>query len=148
MGARAVSGGILQLHGSEDGCLSKITNLILAAPDVDRQRFAQFVLPIIRQHGFRLTIYVSDEDLAMSFAERVLYRKPRLGSTYRGVYVRDGVDTIDATRVGAPLWTFGHSLFLHSERVMQDLFYLICGNKAPRERFGLQRVDNHWSFRR
>ena len=79
--------------------VARINQIILAAPDVDRDSF-QFLATQIRGIGQGMTMYASSNDVALSISRRFAGGIPRAGDVPVGVgpIVVAGVDTIDVRR--------------------------------------------------
>ena len=80
----------------------KLTHLVLAAPDIDAETFAELAALLQRQSK-HVTLYESSSDKAL-MASKKLHGNPRAGEP---VLVIDGMDTIDASGVDTDF--LGHS---------------------------------------
>jgi esterase/lipase superfamily enzyme len=132
----------------------KISNIILASPDIDRETFerdiAEDVLSPERvAQGRHITVYVSSKDKALA-ASRVLHGYPRLGSPYcfdpfvaaelraKGEPERcyaasaPGLTIIDTTDVSRG--STGHSNFLRSAVACRDFVDVIADKRSRSER--------------
>ena len=89
MGARLTHGAPEALERSGE----KFGELLLVAPDVDRDRFVAS-LPGLRERFRGVTVFASDRDRLLSFS-RVVNAAPRLGQANGGAL--DGVKLIDVT---------------------------------------------------
>jgi predicted alpha/beta hydrolase family esterase len=136
---------------------SNISNIILAAPDIDREDFerdiAEEVLAARRvNNDRRITIYMSGSDKALALS-RQLHGYPRLGSPYcfdtfeaaelkkQGVPVRcyaskskydvtpekSGLTIIDTTDISRT--STGHSDYLNSAAVCTDFAAVVAGKR-------------------
>jgi esterase/lipase superfamily enzyme len=124
-----------------------INEVVLAAPDIDSQRFAQLAAAI-RYKCDRITLYASSRDLAL-VASRAMHAFPRAGETGPDMVVLpELVDTIDATAVDTNL--LGHSYYGDERSIIADLFALVNQRQAPEKRFGLRQLmspkGRYWAF--
>jgi esterase/lipase superfamily enzyme len=127
---------------------TKIQNVILAAPDLDKLEFKE-VVEIIHNIPRRLTLYASAKDKALQ-ASMALHRYPRAGEAGGNLVTLPCLDASDASDVDTDF--LGHSLALTDRFVLGDVFELLRRGTAPDGRFGLQRIDHgvtgpHWAFR-
>ena len=97
MGSRALMDAFERLAADLGGGERWFTELILAAPDIDADVFAQLA-PFARRFSSRLTMYASNHDRAL-IASRRIQGNRRAGDTSQGVTIVEGVDTIDASNV-------------------------------------------------
>lgn len=132
----------------------KISNIILASPDIDRETFerdiAEDVLAPERvAQGRHVTVYVSAKDKALA-ASRALHGYPRLGSPYcfdpfeaaelkaRGEPERcyaapaPGLTIVDTTDVSRG--STGHSNFLRSTVACRDFVDVVADKRSRPER--------------
>lgn len=160
MGARLVIPGVEWVdRNSASADSSNISNIVLVAPDVDRQDFerdiAEEVLAARRvNNGRRITVYVSAKDKALALS-RTIHGYPRLGSPYcfdpfeaadlkakglpercyaaKTVYdvppERSGFTIIDTT--GVSRGRTGHSDFLTSAQACRDFQAVMTGAAIP-----------------
>ena len=110
----------------------KFGEIILMAPDVDRDIFYRDFAPALARAASRVTLYVSAVDVPLT-ASRKINRYPRVGDAKDGPVIAAGIETVDAREV-TNLVT-GHSYYRDSPEVMSDLYYLINkrlpANKRP-----------------
>jgi esterase/lipase superfamily enzyme len=111
---------------------SRLGQIILAAPDVNRLIFDEADLH--KAHGDRITLYASDHDQALK-AAKIFHQFSRLGYAHPDMYLRSGMDSIDASDVDTSL--LGHSYISESRPVLADINALIFSNRDPGKRFGL-----------
>ena len=144
MGSEVV-GKALSLVGLSDS-LPRFTQVVFAAPDLDRRTFSREILPRLQPRVERVTLYASNDDDALR-TSRVMTGVWRLGLGGDSLVVLRGMDTIDATRVRAD--ALGHTLF-GSQAFLADLAALLTDGKSPSERrlLAVQRgSDLFWRFR-
>ena len=135
----------------------KLGNIVLAAADLDievaSQRLAAEKLQAVYE---RLTIYLSEDDKAISIADWLFSSIRRLGqlrpsdltpAQIEGLAVFDRLQLIDA-RVTTDL--LGHSYFYESPAVSSDLILLLRDDRAAGTDCGrplIRRRDNFWEIR-
>lgn len=155
LGGRLVLPAIAQVDdhaASADS--SNISNIILAAPDMDRETFerdigADVLAPAKVKRGRHITLYLSSKDRALA-ASRTLHGYPRLGSPYcfnpfqaeeleaQGLptrcYVKqmDGVTVVDTSDVKRG--STGHSDFLSSAKACKDFIATVGGTRTRPDR--------------
>ncbi|MEM7427529.1 MAG: alpha/beta hydrolase [Pseudomonadota bacterium] len=143
MGNRALVRALTQLAQDYAELCPFLDQIIMAAPDVDRVHFEQFSEKVLTT-GTRLTLYASDSDFAMKMSKKV-NGDPRAGDCKDGIFILDGMDSIDATDCGEDL--LGHS-YVGGEDVMDDIHELITANTPPSKRDNLvamgQADTRHW----
>ena len=122
------SGGFTQEQEEHFG------QIVLAAPDVSRVIFDQLKLGRLKKE--RITLYASDHDLALESSGTII-QLDRIGDAHPEMYVKDGMDSIDASDVDTSL--IGHSYFSESRPVLADLATLILSNLEPEKRFGITK---------
>ena len=109
-----------------------VGEIVLASPDVDKDRFAQMVRSI---KGLKstMTLYASTADRAL-WASRVLRDfVPRAGGGDEPVIV-PGVDTIDATDAGAGFFALNHDVYAASPVIVTDMRRIFQTGERPPER--------------
>jgi esterase/lipase superfamily enzyme len=121
----------------------KINQIILAAPDVDRDGFEN-IAKAIKGVGRGLTLYVSSNDRAMEAARRV-WGRPRAGDvpSPAGPLIIEGIDTIDVTATSTDIFAINHSGYASSPALIQDIELLLRTGQRPPERRTpiLQRLE-------
>jgi esterase/lipase superfamily enzyme/nucleoid DNA-binding protein len=130
MGSRALMAAFERLAADLGGGERWFTELILAAPDIDADVFAQLT-HFARRFSGRLTMYASSQDRALIASRRVQGNR-RAGDTSLGVTIVDGVDTIDASKVRTD-W-LGHSNYAGARDLIVDLYNLIVNGHPPARR--------------
>lgn len=146
MGNRALTKALRSIAEQTRGAL--FSQVILAAPDIDREVFERDIAPAVVKTARRTTLYASSQDRALIFSKTV-HSYARAGqSTPPLVYV-PGLDTVDAT--GIDTSTLGHSYIATEPLVLNDLFMLIRHGLRPIER-NLRALppgeQRYWSFAR
>ncbi|MBR1066885.1 alpha/beta hydrolase [Bradyrhizobium liaoningense] len=112
-----------------------ITELVLAAPDVDRGVFLKKAAEL-KSVAKNMTIYASSTDKAL-LASDVKAWGTRMGYIDKdGPNLVEGIETIDVTAVGDDMFGLGHSTYSASRAVLDDLGRLISSktHMRPHER--------------
>lgn len=121
----------------------RLNEIILAAPDVDRDVFA-YLAANIRQYGRGVTLYCSANDRAMAAARRVAGGVPRAGDVpVDGPIVVSGIDTIDVTQTSTDVLALNHSSYAEKSALLNDIGLLLrTGERPPEKRIPiLQKVN-------
>ena len=113
---------------------AELRQVILAAPDIDADRFKQLA-PRFTGKASRTTLYVSSEDKAIILS-RGFHDEARAGGE---VTIVDGIDTVDASQVRTSF--LGHSYFGSS--ILPDITDLIARDWPPAERLDRLRERSH-----
>lgn len=111
----------------------KIGQLIMAAPDVDRDQFVQME-PDVRKITEGMTLYASSADKALALS-RVPARVPRAGDVPSddGPIVLPDMETIDVTAIGDEIFGLNHTEFATNRAIIDDIKLLIStGMRPPR----------------
>ena len=124
-----VVGKAITLTSASDST-PNLSQVVLAAPDVDARVFRREILPRLAPHAQHITMYASSDDDALR-ASRLVNGAGRLGLGGDSLVVIDGMDTIDATRVSADV--LGHTLF-GNQGFLADLAALLADGRSPIER--------------
>ncbi len=131
----------------------KISQLILAAPDVDRDSFVHIVRSI-RGIADGITLYAAANDAALQISRTVNGGEPRAGDVpeERGPIVVEGIDTIDATATSMDSLGINHAGYAENNALLADIRALIStGTRPPDQRQPhLMRVDTeqgaYWKY--
>ena len=143
MGNRAVAEA-LALFGDKYGRLAHLSDVVLAAPDIDVGRFEELATAFRKSVPY-VTIYASASDHALQLSHR-FHGSQRVGDVSPSPVVFPGFDVVDVTSVDTD-W-LGHGYFSNSA-LMGDISNIFLGVKMPR--FGIeQRSDEqgnpYWYF--
>lgn len=129
-----------------------ISQLILAAPDVDRDSF-EYIVKSIEGIADGITLYAAANDAALMFSRQVNGGEPRAGDVPDGgPIVVEGVDTIDATATSMDSVGINHSGYAENNALLEDIGRLIGeGIRPPGVRLPkLQRVETdkgaYWRY--
>lgn len=115
-----------------------ISQIVLAAPDVDTGRFKQIAK--VFGHYDQVTLYASRDDRAIKVS-RAVKSLPRAGDANPPI-VMTGLSTVDVTAVAGELFGLGHSYIAATSPVFRDLYYIIQEGLAPEKRAGVRKCDD------
>lgn len=105
--------------------------IVLAAPDVDADRFRRDLAPALTRVANQVTLYASSNDQAL-IASKQVHGYPRAGESGRFVVVVPGVETIDVS--GIDLSLLGHSYYGDNESMLRDLYEVVRARLPARKR--------------
>jgi esterase/lipase superfamily enzyme len=112
----------------------RFNELILAAPDVDRDVFANLAAGIM-PYGRGITLYCSANDRAMSASRRFAGGVPRAGDVPpEGPVIIAGIDTIDVTAASTDLLALNHSTYAEKGALLNDIGLILQTGERPPER--------------
>jgi esterase/lipase superfamily enzyme len=148
MGSRVVS-QVLKSRVDNRKPTGKISDLLLAAPDINAQLFRDVIAPRLKTlRGTLTTVYASSSDLALR-ASKAVHGYARVGETADGVFVFPGLDTIDASRAVMSVRAFGHSYLTDSAAVLKDIRSIVSQRLSAKQR-GLAQLgaspNIYWSL--
>ena len=131
-----------------------ISQVILAAPDVDRDAFENIARELVGvSRG--VTMLAAGNDRALGISRRFWGGLPRAGDVpANGPIVVEGVDTIDVTAISTVLFALNHSGYAERTALLQDIQLLIqTGERPPDKRVPiLERVKtdrgDYWRYPR
>jgi esterase/lipase superfamily enzyme len=121
----------------------QLNQIILAAPDVDRNLFENLAANI-KRYGRGITLYCSSNDRAMAAARRVAGGIPRAGDVPAdGPIVLAGIDTIDVSHTSTDYLALNHSSYAETGALLNDISLLLqTGERPPEKRIPiLERVS-------
>jgi esterase/lipase superfamily enzyme len=140
MGADATCRAIAEL--GERGKI--FDQIILAAPDIDREVFRLQLAPRMTLAANRTTMYCSKNDMAL-IASNTFNDGPRAGDSSKGVLVTKELDTVDASGIDTAL--LGHSYYGDCLPILNDVRKLVSLDLPPKERNLLAwPVENELSY--
>jgi esterase/lipase superfamily enzyme len=137
MGTRGLTGALVSLLNENPDLKPKIREIILAAPDIDVDIFKRDIAPMMVSSNCNLTLYASKNDLALK-ASMFFHTYKRAGQSGDGLVVVNGIETIDASNVGATD-LFGHSYFADTKEILSDILFLIQKRQRAAQRTWLER---------
>lgn len=120
----------------------QLNQIILAAPDVDRNLFGTLAAKL-KLYGRGITLYCSSNDRAMAAARRVAGGIPRAGDVPAdGPVVLDGIDTIDVSQTSTDYLALNHSAYAEKDALLADIGLLLhTGERPPEKRIPiLERI--------
>jgi len=117
----------LERMAAKAGIKGRFRNIVLAAPDIDRDVFGQLAAAI-ESKAEKVTIYASSRDKALALSRTFHGGLPRLGDNLPSLFTYPGMDSIDVSAVDSSL--DGHSYFGDNDSVVTDLYYLLRGQPA------------------
>ncbi len=113
---------------------STINQIILAAPDVDRDTF-EYVASQIKDVGRGITMYASSNDVALGVSRRYAGGVPRAGDVAAdGPTIVAGIDTIDISSLSSDYLALNHSTYASKTALLQDIEMIIKTGTRPPER--------------
>jgi esterase/lipase superfamily enzyme len=121
----------------------RLNQVILAAPDVDRDVFVNLAANL-KQYSRGVTLYCSANDRAMEAARRVAGGVPRAGDVpLDGPVLLPGIDTIDVTQTSTDYLALNHSTYAEKSALLNDIGLLLqTGERPPDRRVPiLQRIS-------
>ena len=112
-----------------------ISQVILAAPDVDRDKF-NIIAREITNFAKGVTLYAASNDRALGYSARFWGGVPRAGDIPKdGPLIIPGVDTIDVTAVSTDALGLNHSGYAENPALLDDVKALVeYGIRPPDKR--------------
>jgi esterase/lipase superfamily enzyme len=114
------------------GSKAKINQIILAAPDVDKQQFETVAQGVGRlAKGF--TLYASKSDNALVLSRQLRGGFPRAGEVNDppGPAIVAGFDTIDISALSTSIFDFGHDKYADSTELLADIGAIFTKGLRP-----------------
>ncbi|MCS7468240.1 alpha/beta hydrolase [Stieleria sp. ICT_E10.1] len=131
MGNRPTTGALVEIGWEQRQFDTEPSPLfdrvVLAAPDVDADRFRRDLAPALTSIAQHVTLYASSDDQAL-IASKQVHGYPRAGESGSDIVVVPGVETIDVS--GIDLSLLGHSYYGDAPSMLQDLYQLVR-NRLP-----------------
>lgn len=123
MGNRALTAALAEISWQlPEGSPEPFDRLVMAAPDVDADRFRDDLAPRLSKVAKHLTLYASSDDQAL-IASKQVHGYPRAGESGSQIVVVPGIETIDVS--GVDLSLLGHSYYGDSESMLRDLYHVV-----------------------
>ena len=140
MGNQPLLQVLKDLKRSNPAEVARINQIILAAPDVDRDAF-EYLAGQINGVGRGITMYVSSNDVALGVSRRFAGGVPRAGDVpVGGPSVVAGIDTIDVSGLSTDYLAINHSSYAEKSALIQDIeLVLRTGERPPEARFPILR---------
>ena len=134
MGNRAVCEA-LRLLSYDPGNHIQLNHLVLAAPDIDAETFAE-LSRLLRRHSANITLYESRNDKAL-LASKKIHGYVRAGEP---LLVLEGLDTVDASAIDTDF--LGHSYFSSDYALLSDIHSMLSSDEPAGRRIGLNTKEN------
>lgn len=100
---------------------ARIHQIILTAPDVDRDAF-QILAGQIKGLSSGITLYASSSDLALGISRRFAGDIPRAGDvTEGGPAIVSGIDTIDISALNTGFFAMNHATYADQSALLRDI---------------------------
>ncbi|MEM7777237.1 MAG: alpha/beta hydrolase [Pseudomonadota bacterium] len=129
----------------------KLAQIILAAPDVDRDAF-EFLAAQIKGVSRGVTLYANANDRALA-ASRQFWGGPRAGDVpASGPVIVAGVDTIDVSATSSNFLSLNHSGYARNKALLNDIQLILqTGERPPEKRIPiLERITtprgDYWRY--
>ncbi len=111
----------------------EISQIILAAPDVDRDRFENLAAEI-KSYAKGTTLYVASNDWALELSKRLAGSVARAGDMpLTGPLLIPGIDTIDITATSSDMFSLHHSGYAEKTALINDIQLIIQTGERPPE---------------
>ncbi len=112
----------------------QISQVILAAPDVDRDTF-EFLAKEIQGVSRGVTLLAASNDRALTVSRQFWGGVPRAGDVpTEGPIVVPDIDTIDVTAINTELLSLNHSGYAEKSELLDDIKRLIKTGERPPEK--------------
>ncbi|QDT04283.1 hypothetical protein K227x_26730 [Rubripirellula lacrimiformis] len=105
--------------------------IVMAAPDVDADRFRRDLAGPLTKVANHVTLYASSDDQAL-IASKQVHGYPRAGESGDNIVVVAGVETVDVS--GIDLSLLGHSYYGDNESMLRELYDVVRGRLPARQR--------------
>jgi len=147
MGARIVVRALGEL-ARRSVELPALTHVAFAAADVNVEEFRAEWPSLENLRSVQWTSYESSSDFALHLSTYI-HSFRRVGESERGLFIEDGMNSVDASSTTSILRSFGHSYIINSPALSADLGDWVVQNLPPDVR-GLKRMTQgseiFWSF--
>lgn len=149
MGNVVLTEALLRMKDAGEYPTAELLEIILAAPDIDKDVFMREIMPKIGK-ATRLTLYASERDRALLASEKFRAGYDRIGQGGSKLTVVDDVECIDATQVNTDL--IGHGYYAETEQLLNDIHYVLEGLRPDMRALQrkMQRIGGasktYWSF--
>ena len=110
---------------------AKINQIILAAPDYDKQLFERTAIGVSRI-AKGVTLYASQKDNALKLSRQAYSGAPRAGDSLvpPGPAIVDGIETIDISAINSGAF-WGHDLYADSPELLKDIATMFIKGAHP-----------------
>ncbi|MEO0729617.1 MAG: alpha/beta hydrolase [Pseudomonadota bacterium] len=130
---------------------AKLSQVIFAAPDVDRDSFENLAREI-QPVADGITLYAHGNDRALDVSRR-FWGSPRAGDVPTGgPVILPGLDTIDVTATSTDIFNLNHSGYAENKALLNDIGLILqTGERPPSKRIPiLQKVETdrgtYWRY--
>ncbi len=148
MGNRALTRAVTQLFLEHPEMRHRFKEIILTAPDIDADVFRRDIAPKLAAGCDKVTLYVSDGDVALLASKKVHGDYVRAGDARDGIVTVEGIETVDAS--GLDTSFLEHSYFAETNSVLADLRRLVReGLRAAQRGLAEKRLPTgarYWKF--
>ncbi len=134
MGNQPLLNVLREMKRSNPAEVARINQIILAAPDVDRDAF-EYIAGQLQGVGRGITMYVSSNDAALGISRRFAGGVPRAGDVPAdiGPSVIAGIDTIDVSALSTDYLAINHSSYAEKSALIQDIELVFRTGERPPE---------------
>jgi esterase/lipase superfamily enzyme len=147
LGTHGLTNALKELAVEQPAIRKRFKEIILAAPDIDRDIFKRDIAPLIVTRKTSITIYASSNDYALKISKG-FHGYSRVGDSKKGVVIIKGIETIDSTNIGSSF--IGHSYHAESKTILSDIAELIHKGKRAAQRKTLRMIQTskgkYWLF--
>lgn len=153
MGNILLTKTIIALTDEKEFPNSIVKEIILAAPDINKEIFLNEIAPkiIIKDSKSpRFTLYASSKDKALIVSKK-LSDFQRIGEGGKSLIVLKGIDSIDASKVDTNL--LGHGYFSEASSVIVDIYYTLQGIEPKNRHLDPYKINFnnedllYWAFK-
>jgi|GEM_PF-936623 len=150
MGNVVLTQALLQLKQEKNMSNITVNQIILAAPDIDKDIFIKQIMPSINGMA-RITLYASSKDKALLASKKIRNEYERLGEGGKNIVIVDGLESIDASRVDTSL--LGHGYFAQTQSLLNDIHMVLLGIQPEKRILDVKNViisgenKRYWVFR-
>lgn len=138
MGNRPTTGAMVEIGWQQsagnqaDAAFEKtFDRVVLAAPDIDADRFRRDLAPALSRVANHVTLYASSDDKAL-VASKQVHGYPRAGESGESIVVVPGIETVDVS--GIDLSLLGHSYYGNDLSMLHDLYQVVRDRLPARQR--------------
>jgi len=132
LGNRALLQALVNIIARQDEARDwRFGEVLLIAPDVDRDLFERDMLPTLKNSPSRVTLYKSEDDFPLNVSRQV-NQYIALGDAGGEPVAYPPIETIDVTTASTVFR--GHSYFRKEPSVLADIYYLINEGKGAGQR--------------
>ncbi len=134
MGNQPLLSVLRELKRSNPTEVARINQIILAAPDVDRDAF-EYIAGQLQGVSRGITMYVSSNDAALGISRRFAGGVPRAGDVPAdiGPSIVAGIDTIDVSALSTDYLAINHSNYAEKSALIQDIELVFRTGERPPE---------------